>query len=145
MRVCVCSYVCGDHAVCKYMNDILNIWRFNCIFVTEILEFNWCEVYWESDNWCDMCWYGWVATVSIYRMLCWFYSVLHLIISTTSCIPKQVLYEHFYWYTGATSNGSWCMGIKGEMSGTVCVTFTWYMYIYELFIAFVCFVISSLL
>ena len=29
-----------------------------------------------------------------------------------------------------TSNGSWCMGIKGEMSGTVCVTFTWYMYIY---------------
>ena len=31
---------------------------------------------------------------------------------------------------GWTSNGSWCMGIKGEMSGTVCVTFTWYMYIY---------------
>ena len=29
-----------------------------------------------------------------------------------------------------TSNGSWCMGIKGEMSGTVCVTFTWDMYIY---------------
>ena len=42
-----------------------------------------------------------------------------------------------------TSNGSWCMGIKGEMSGTVCVTFTWYMYIYELFIAFVCFVVCS--
>ena len=38
-----------------------------------------------------------------------------------------------------TSNGSCCMGIKGEMSGTVCVTFTWdmYIYIYELFIAFV--------
>ena len=44
-----------------------------------------------------------------------------------------------------TSDGSWCMGIKGEMSGTVCVTFTWYMYIYELFIAFVCFVVCSLL
>ena len=29
-----------------------------------------------------------------------------------------------------TSNGSWCMGIKGEMSGTVCVTFVWDMYIY---------------
>ena len=29
-----------------------------------------------------------------------------------------------------TSNGSWCMGIKSEMSGTVCVTFTWDMYIY---------------
>ena len=39
------------------------------------------------------------------------------------------------------------MGIKGEMSGTVCVTFTWYMYIYiyELFIAFVSFVVCSLL
>ena len=35
-----------------------------------------------------------------------------------------------------TSNGSWCMGIQGEISGTVCVTLTWYMYIYELFIAF---------
>ena len=44
-----------------------------------------------------------------------------------------------------TSNGSWCMGIKGEMSGTVCVTFTWYMYIYELCIALVCFVVCSLL
>ena len=45
-----------------------------------------------------------------------------------------------------TSNGSWCMGIKGEMSGTVCVTFTWYMYIYELFIAFVlfcCFIVTT--
>ena len=30
----------------------------------------------------------------------------------------------------STSNGSWCIGIKGEMSGTVCVTFTWDMYIY---------------
>ena len=48
-------------------------------------------------------------------------------------------------FTLQTSNGSWCMGIKGEMSGTVCVTFTWYMYIYELFIAFVCFVVWSFL
>ena len=46
---------------------------------------------------------------------------------------------------GEPSNGSWCMGIKGEMSGTVCVTFTWYMYIYESFIAFVCFVVCLLL
>ena len=29
----------------------------------------------------------------------------------------------------STSNGSWCIGIKGEMSGTVCVTFTWDIYI----------------
>ena len=33
-------------------------------------------------------------------------------------------------YQGPTSNGSWCIGIKGEMSGTVCVTFTWDIYIY---------------
>ena len=32
--------------------------------------------------------------------------------------------------TAWTSNGSWCIGIKGEMSGTVCVTFTWDIYIY---------------
>ena len=29
-----------------------------------------------------------------------------------------------------TSNGFWCIGIKGEMSGTVCVTFKWDIYIY---------------
>ena len=44
-----------------------------------------------------------------------------------------------YWTTRAgykhwqeqwkTSNGSWCIGIKGEMSGTVCVTFTWDIYL----------------
>ena len=33
----------------------------------------------------------------------------------------------------ATSNGPWCMGIKGEMSGTVCVTFTWDMYIWVVY------------
>ena len=40
-----------------------------------------------------------------------------------------------YW----TSNGSWCMGIKGEMSGTVCVTFTWDMYIYIWVVYSLCF------
>ena len=46
--------------------------------------------------------------------------------------PK-LRYQFLFYYgetTWMTSNGSWCMGIKGEMSGTVCVTFTWYMYIY---------------
>ena len=33
-------------------------------------------------------------------------------------------------HMGSTSNGSWCIGIKGEMSGTVCVTFTWDIHIY---------------
>ena len=58
---------------------------------------------------------------------------------------NQGLWHHMASLNHNTSNGSWCMGIKGEMSGTVCVTFTWYMYIYELFIAFVCFVVCSLL
>ena len=39
----------------------------------------------------------------------------------------------------STSNGSWCMGIKGEMSGTVCVTFTWDMYIYIWVVYSLCF------
>ena len=39
----------------------------------------------------------------------------------------------------STSNGSWCMGIKGEMSGTVCVTFTWDMYIYIWVVYSICF------
>ena len=34
------------------------------------------------------------------------------------------------WQHKKPSNGSWCIGIKGEMSGTVCVTFTWDIYIY---------------
>ena len=38
-----------------------------------------------------------------------------------------------------SSNGSWCMGIKGEMSGTVCVTFTWDMYIYIWVVYNLCF------
>ena len=39
----------------------------------------------------------------------------------------------------STSNGSWCMGIKDEMSGTVCVTFTWDMYIYIWVVYILCF------
>ena len=61
------------------------------------------------------------------------------------CVTRNSMYVISSYRKKYTSNGSWCMGIKGEMSGTVCVTFTWYMYIYELFIAFVCFVVCSLL
>ena len=44
----------------------------------------------------------------------------------------QKLYSERMWYVYITSNGSWCMGIKGEMSGTVCVTFTWwYVWCFE--------------
>ena len=43
-----------------------------------------------------------------------------------SQIPTKLY--NFSWQHSLTSNGSWCMGIKGE--STVCVTFTWDMYIY---------------
>ena len=42
-------------------------------------------------------------------------------------------------HKSSTSNGSWCMGIKGEMSGTVCVIFTWDMYIYIWVVYSLCF------
>ena len=50
----------------------------------------------------------------------------------------NITFERYYFlyftylttYNVYTSNGSWCIGIKGEMSGTVCVTFTWDIYIY---------------
>ena len=79
----------------------------------------------------------------------------HVVQGTAKKLSKIYINTHIHTQCGSmlsrrhhainTSNGSWCMGIKGEMSGTVCVTFTWYMYIYELFIAFVCFVVCSLL
>ena len=42
-----------------------------------------------------------------------------------------------------TSNGSWCIGIKGEMSGTVCVTFIWdiYRWVVYSFCLFCCLII----
>ena len=73
------------------------------------------------------------------------------LLATSHCLGQcwrisfGITWHHMWHHLVTTSNGSWCMGIKGEMSGTVCVTFTWYMYIYELFIAFVCFVVCSLL
>ena len=42
----------------------------------------------------------------------------------------QCIQKHICLYDSKTRNGSWCMGIKGEMSSTGCVTFTWDMYIY---------------
>ena len=71
--------------------------------------------------------------------LCWaliFYLILALKSWWTNIwVAKMLMWHH----CNVTSNGSWCMGIKGEMSGTVCVTFTWDIYIYELFIVFVFF------
>ena len=78
----------------------------------------------------------------------WIYPMAHYITLVTNhpyYCPSTCCGSLRTWYIYHTSNGSWCMGIKGEMSGTVCVTFTWYMYIYELSIAFVCFVVCSLL
>ena len=54
-----------------------------------------------------------------------------------TCIRS--LFKSSVGFTIYTSNGSWCMGIKGEMSGTVCVTFTWDMYIYIWVVYSLCF------
>ena len=70
---------------------------------------------------------------------------VYILLMTSQSVADGVIMTRQLWCKNVTNNGSWCMGIKGEMSGTVCVTFTWYMYIYELFIAFVCFVVCSLL
>ena len=72
---------------------------------------------------------GWSAVPTIYR------TALHSAHNTIQNV--------FWWFRHrqescglpsvkmmTTSNGSWCIGIKGEMSGTVCVTFTWDIYIY---------------
>ena len=52
--------------------------------------------------------------------------------------PKYTQYTP-HGLTVGTSNRSWCMGIKSEMSGTVCVTFTWDMYIYIWVVYSLCF------
>ena len=52
---------------------------------------------------------------------------------SVTCVPNLVVLSLKMGDWGIkreTSNGSWCMGIKGEMSDMVCVTFTWYIYIY---------------
>ena len=73
----------------------------------------------------------------------------YILVSTENRIT--VLLNGIYWLscktnllTYGTSNGSWscwCMGIKGEMSGTVCVTFTWDMYIYIWVVYSLCFLL----
>ena len=85
-------------------------------------------------------WSRFSMTYSLEQMI-WFFSLCQYL-----CV------YYFVWdQCVRTSHGSCCMGIKGEMSGTVCVTFTWdmhiyiYIYIYELFIAFVFFCVCSLL
>ena len=46
-------------------------------------------------------------------------------------LPGAPFYQHGLSFISVwTSNGSWCIGIKGEMSGTVCVTFSWDIYVY---------------
>ena len=47
-----------------------------------------------------------------------------------SIVSRRTTCEGRMAWLSITSNGSWCMGIKGDMSGTVCVTFTWDTYIY---------------
>ena len=62
-----------------------------------------------------------ISALNVSKPLCRWY-----LINVQKC-------EHLFhlrgWSILLTSNGSWCIGIKDEMSGTVCVTFTWDIYI----------------
>ena len=58
-----------------------------------------------------------------------FYSLQSIWLSLLMGLHNNVIKDKCSTYMD-TSNGSWCIGIKGEMSGTVCVTFTWDIYIY---------------
>ena len=82
---------------------------------------------------------GWILVPSLhfYAALVWIpILVIWHIKSYKIVLSRQWLflfylisYHKLHQYV-ITSNGSWCIGIKGEMSGTVCVTFTWDIYIY---------------
>ena len=56
-----------------------------------------------------------------------------------SIVSRRTTCEGRMAWLSITSNGSWCMGIKGDMSGTVCVTFKWDTYIYIWVVYSLCF------
>ena len=71
-------------------------------------------------------------TLKQYTMTPWYSNVYACF---NECTTTGVDEAEAYWIlSSVTSNGSWCMGIKGEMSGTVCVTFTWDIYILYIYI-----------
>ena len=117
---------------------------------TKILWFTacWAYVLFVSVTWA---WCIEILFLSLIGYVCPRYSLCSpwLLVSQKTCLTQYIFRmreSYTSWHhMKQTSNGSWCIGIKGEMSGTVCVTFTWDIYIYELFIAFVCFVVCSLL
>ena len=76
----------------------------------------------------------------------WNRNVVFLMKFPSFSVPKFVIWKGDFpiFVTGCTaimktSNGSWCMGIKDEMSGTVCVTFRWDMYVYIWVVYSLCF------
>ena len=87
----------------------------------------WC-INWYKHTVCTIAWH--------YFSHMWFDLICVMVVPLLSgvCLNGNLHTEYivFVWSLvyDFTSNGSWCMGIKGEMSGTVCVTFTWDMYIY---------------
>ena len=69
-----------------------------------------------------------------------FSAIFLIYISIIQEMPhKNYFIQPFVAQQEDTSNGSWCMGIKGEMSGTVCVTFTWDKYICIWVVCSLCF------
>ena len=83
-------------------------------------------------SYCTTLWFILSLIKSTHWPLIWMIFRLILVIdgSGISCTIAVRWHHDYHWSSLMTSNRSWCMGIKGEMSGTVCVTFTWDMYIY---------------
>ena len=100
------------HKPCD-MLCITGLWRFFKIWDASLSRFQYNNCNYSLGNMVDT--KSWGVAIS------WHLSGIYLDMLKVQYVPRSQ-YD--------TSNGSWCMGIKGEMSGTVCVTFTWDMYIY---------------
>ena len=100
----------------------------NCYFNTTSSRGHWVDSFWPSDAiWLQKSWSTLAQVMERERERFKFISLFGDRGHRGPYSPYKPLNHNLYI---GTSNGSWCIGIKGEMSGTVCVTFTWDIYIY---------------
>ena len=101
----------------------LNIYTIDCLYHSLFKPFISLTVYTLT-----------VYTIDRLYYLChWLFLPLIIFVGSSNSHDHNVvrksedcMYVNWTWQHNilSTSNGYWCMGIKGEMSGTVCVTFT---------------------
>ena len=103
--------------------DLVDVWLILSLVVGERWKHVLCAWKFRLDSWIAVYW-----STRATRM-----HFIDSVRNTTRPTRRSFSWNRY------TSNGSWCMGIKGEMSGTVCVTFTWDMYIYIWVVYSLCF------